>query len=176
MLDQIRQHGETKELVDETKTLAKRYGIATPYTSYLIVPDGPVPVTRFPQLRGVELLGRGGISGGVGGIGGGIGGIGGGIGGLSGSGSISSSLSGGSGAGRGDRAGGAGMGMPLGGMHAGGPLPGLGKGNVADFAKDAQQNKGDLSGNRDKLNRAYFSLQPAAGAASPGSDHAPRSR
>ena len=43
LLDQIRQHGETKELVDETKRLAKRYGIATPYTSYLIVPDGPMP-------------------------------------------------------------------------------------------------------------------------------------
>ena len=25
--------------------LAKKYGIATPYTSYLIVPDGPLPTT-----------------------------------------------------------------------------------------------------------------------------------
>ncbi len=44
LLDQIRRNGEKKELVDEVVTLAKRYGITTPYTSYLIVPDGPVPV------------------------------------------------------------------------------------------------------------------------------------
>jgi Ca-activated chloride channel family protein len=46
LLDQIRANGEKKELVDEVVTLAKRYGITTPYTSYLIVPDGPVPVAR----------------------------------------------------------------------------------------------------------------------------------
>ena len=71
LLDQIRQHGESKELVDETKLLAKRYGIATPYTSYLIVPDSPMPMTG-PQFRG----GRGGMGPGVfggGGIGGGMG-------------------------------------------------------------------------------------------------------
>jgi Ca-activated chloride channel family protein len=33
-------------LVDEMLVLAKKYGIATPYTSYLIVPDGPVPVVN----------------------------------------------------------------------------------------------------------------------------------
>ncbi len=44
LLDQIRVNGEKKELVDEVVALAKRYGITTPYTSYLIVPDGPVPV------------------------------------------------------------------------------------------------------------------------------------
>ena len=32
MLDQIRVNGEKKELVDEVVTLAKRYGITTPYT------------------------------------------------------------------------------------------------------------------------------------------------
>jgi Ca-activated chloride channel family protein len=41
LLDQIRMNGEKKELVDEVVTLAKRYGITTPYTSYLVVPDGP---------------------------------------------------------------------------------------------------------------------------------------
>jgi Ca-activated chloride channel family protein len=46
LLDQIRVHGEKKELVDEVVTLAKRYGITTPYTSFLIVPDGPTPVVR----------------------------------------------------------------------------------------------------------------------------------
>ena len=49
MLDQIRANGEKKELVDEVVMLAKRYGITTPYTSYLIVPDAPVPVVRDPR-------------------------------------------------------------------------------------------------------------------------------
>lgn len=43
LLDQIRQNGENKELVDEVTRLAKKYGIVTPYTSYLLVPDQPVP-------------------------------------------------------------------------------------------------------------------------------------
>lgn len=41
LLDQIRTNGQTKELVEEVTALAKKYGIATPYTSYLIVPDAP---------------------------------------------------------------------------------------------------------------------------------------
>jgi Ca-activated chloride channel family protein len=44
LLDQIRANGEKKELVDEVVLLAKKYGITTPYTSWLIVPDGPLPV------------------------------------------------------------------------------------------------------------------------------------
>lgn len=44
LLDQIRANGEQKELVEEVVVLAKKYGIATPYTSYLVVPDGPMPV------------------------------------------------------------------------------------------------------------------------------------
>jgi Ca-activated chloride channel family protein len=43
LLDQIRISGENKELVEEVTALAKRYGITTPYTSYLLVPDGPAP-------------------------------------------------------------------------------------------------------------------------------------
>src|SRR5262249_2041429 len=46
LLDQIRANGEKKELVDEVVKLAKKYGITTPYTSWLIVPDGPLPVVR----------------------------------------------------------------------------------------------------------------------------------
>lgn len=46
LLNQIRTNGEKKELVDEVTTLAKKYGIATPYTSYLVVPDGAVPVVN----------------------------------------------------------------------------------------------------------------------------------
>lgn len=44
LLDQIRVQGESKEVVDEVIQLAKRYGITTPYTSYLLVPDGPMPI------------------------------------------------------------------------------------------------------------------------------------
>jgi Ca-activated chloride channel family protein len=43
LLDQIRLNGEKKELKDEVTALAKKYGITTPYTSYLIVPDVPLP-------------------------------------------------------------------------------------------------------------------------------------
>src|SRR5260370_38718476 len=49
LLDQIRANGEKKELVEETVALAKKYGIATPYTSYLIVPDGPLPIVKAPS-------------------------------------------------------------------------------------------------------------------------------
>jgi Ca-activated chloride channel family protein len=44
LLDQIRANGEQKELVSEVVSLAKKYGITTPYTSYLIVPDAPTTV------------------------------------------------------------------------------------------------------------------------------------
>ncbi len=72
LLDQIRANGEKKELVDETVALAKRYGIATPYTSYLIVPDAPIPVAR-----GGRPLGAPGASPNFGLGGGGLGGFGG---------------------------------------------------------------------------------------------------
>jgi len=39
LLDQIRLHGEERELAEEVKRLARRHGIITPYTSYLIVED-----------------------------------------------------------------------------------------------------------------------------------------
>jgi Ca-activated chloride channel family protein len=76
LLDQIRANGEQKELVDEVVVLAKRYGIATPYTSYLVVPDGPMPVV--PPVRGpigAALPPGGGVPMGFGG--GGFGGPGG---------------------------------------------------------------------------------------------------
>jgi Ca-activated chloride channel family protein len=53
LMDQIRLNGEKKELVDELTTLAKKHGIATPYTSFLIVPDAPVPVAGR-QLDGLQ--------------------------------------------------------------------------------------------------------------------------
>jgi Ca-activated chloride channel family protein len=46
LLDQIRTSGNNKELVDEVVRLAKRHGIATPYTSYLVVPDTATPVAN----------------------------------------------------------------------------------------------------------------------------------
>lgn len=39
LLDQIRLHGESEELVTEVTRLAKKHGIITPYTSYLILED-----------------------------------------------------------------------------------------------------------------------------------------
>jgi Ca-activated chloride channel family protein len=65
LLDQIRANGEKKELVEETVALAKKYGIATPYTSYLVVPDAPVPVVRRvqPGFADGVLFGGGGGDG-----------------------------------------------------------------------------------------------------------------
>jgi Ca-activated chloride channel family protein len=63
LLDQIRINGEKKELVDEVVSLAKKYGITTPYTSYLIVPDGPAPTGR-PGPGGPVTLRMGGFGGG----------------------------------------------------------------------------------------------------------------
>ncbi len=65
LLDQIRVNGEKKELVDEVVNLAKRYGIATPYTSYLIVPDAPANMLLHrgplpPQQAGGGGFGFGG--------------------------------------------------------------------------------------------------------------------
>ena len=39
LLDQIRLHGEDKELIDEITELARNHGIITPYTSFLILED-----------------------------------------------------------------------------------------------------------------------------------------
>lgn len=39
LMDEIRLHGESKELREEVTELARRYGIVTPFTSYLIVED-----------------------------------------------------------------------------------------------------------------------------------------
>lgn len=39
LLDEIRLHGENSELRDEVTSLARQYGIVTPYTAYLIVED-----------------------------------------------------------------------------------------------------------------------------------------
>jgi len=46
LLDEIRLHGEDRELKDEVVRLARRYGILTPYTSYLILEDSPIAAGR----------------------------------------------------------------------------------------------------------------------------------
>jgi Ca-activated chloride channel family protein len=56
LLDQIRVNGEKKELIDEVVMLAKKYGIATPYTSYLVVPDAVMPVAQGRPGEGVAKL------------------------------------------------------------------------------------------------------------------------
>jgi Ca-activated chloride channel family protein len=62
LLDQIRINGEKKELVDEVVTLAKRYGITTPYTSYLMVPDTVAQPVGGPGLPRVQF-GAGAMNG-----------------------------------------------------------------------------------------------------------------
>jgi len=47
LLGEIRLHSENKELVDEVVRLSKKYGIMTPYTSYLVLED-----ERRIQARG----------------------------------------------------------------------------------------------------------------------------
>ncbi len=73
LLDQIRLNGESKEVMMEVLTLAKKYGIATPYTSHLIVPDMPMPVAQGASGgRAFPMGGPGaGLGGGLGGYGGG---------------------------------------------------------------------------------------------------------
>jgi Ca-activated chloride channel family protein len=63
LLDQIRRNGEKKELVDEVVMLAKRYGITTPYTSYLVMPDSAVAVNGGPGRVPAALAPRAGGGG-----------------------------------------------------------------------------------------------------------------
>jgi len=57
LLDQIRLHGEDRELVDEVSRLAKRHGIVTPYTSMLILEDeAPHPTRREVRFRTRDVI------------------------------------------------------------------------------------------------------------------------
>lgn len=51
LLEQIRLHGEKEELKEEVVRLAKKHGIITPYTSYLILEDERQPIVGRPQPR-----------------------------------------------------------------------------------------------------------------------------
>jgi Ca-activated chloride channel family protein len=56
LLDQIRLHGENKELVDEVVRLAKKHGIITPYTSYLILEDEAIAANNTRIRTEDQLL------------------------------------------------------------------------------------------------------------------------
>lgn len=58
LLEEIRNNGENGELKEEVTQLAKRYGIVTPYTSYLVTEDQPVLALRESRATGLETLGR----------------------------------------------------------------------------------------------------------------------
>src|SRR6478672_4176948 len=66
LLDEIRIHGETSELRDEATDLARRFGIVTPYTAYLIVEDEDrrrVPMTeRSMQSMSADSAARAGVA------------------------------------------------------------------------------------------------------------------
>lgn len=58
LLDEIRLHGESKELKDEVTELARKYGVVTPYTAYLIQEDEtrrnvPLSMQNMPRRGGV---------------------------------------------------------------------------------------------------------------------------
>lgn len=55
LLEQIRLHGRSKELVDEVVRLGKEYGIVTPFTSHLVVEEG----MRLARARGLRVGGSG---------------------------------------------------------------------------------------------------------------------
>jgi Ca-activated chloride channel family protein len=55
LMDQIRLNGENKELIGEVVRLSKKYGIITPYTSYLILEDEAVSV-RMNRLESRNQL------------------------------------------------------------------------------------------------------------------------
>src|SRR5262249_27835633 len=61
LLDEIRLHGENAELRDEVTELARKYGIVTPYTAYLIMEDEqrrdvPIPMQSLRRVQEDERL------------------------------------------------------------------------------------------------------------------------
>ncbi len=55
LLDQIRLHGETRELRDEVVRLSREYGVVTPYTSFVAVPDRKTPQVSSRNIPGRPL-------------------------------------------------------------------------------------------------------------------------
>lgn len=56
LLREIRLHGESEELKDEVKRLAKLYGLITPYTSYLILEDEQDQLARGGPAMDISAL------------------------------------------------------------------------------------------------------------------------
>jgi Ca-activated chloride channel family protein len=57
LLDEIRLHGESKELKDEVTRLAREHGIVTPYTAFLILEDEakrgvPIAMQTLREMKG----------------------------------------------------------------------------------------------------------------------------
>ena len=52
LLDEIRLHGEDKELVDEVVRLSKKYGIITEYTSFLVEEPGAAMAASHEMMLG----------------------------------------------------------------------------------------------------------------------------
>jgi Ca-activated chloride channel family protein len=64
LLDQIRLNGESKELRDEIVELGTRYGIVTPYTSYLVLEPGmPRQISGVPGSTSESVTVVGGARG-----------------------------------------------------------------------------------------------------------------
>jgi len=56
LMDEIRLHGENRELKEEIVRLAKRYAIITPYTSYLVIEDEKEITIAGGRSRGANAL------------------------------------------------------------------------------------------------------------------------
>ena len=78
LIDQIRAHGESQEMIAEVVELSRTYGIQTPYTSWLVTPEGhgqlargrwrPLASRNAPMLpQGVRITHDVFLSGGFGG-------------------------------------------------------------------------------------------------------------
>ncbi|NNM25910.1 MAG: VWA domain-containing protein, partial [Phycisphaerales bacterium] len=51
LIDQIRQHGESSEMVEEILVLSQTYGIQTPYSSWLVDPERTPPTLGLTRGR-----------------------------------------------------------------------------------------------------------------------------
>lgn len=56
LLDVIRLNGDNKELIDEVTSLARKHGIITPYTSYLIMEDEEIRTRGGRLVDGLQTL------------------------------------------------------------------------------------------------------------------------
>ena len=61
LVDQVRTHGESSEMIEEILALSQKYGIQTPYSSWLVNPEQNLELNR--RLGGVGFGGGGGGAG-----------------------------------------------------------------------------------------------------------------